>query len=270
MKKLTLLALTLGMTFGVFAQKFVSGQPTMPFNGNIENLMSAKSVAVKSPAANVHLTVSDFTGDDAKLAWHLDGDTAGCGMLIALFTVENELDGEDLQTVYTVLNQLLQGGQIYHPFNMNATYISEIFSDSQTGEKTYLEDGKIYSFWLAFMNAAAVEGADGAEYSYAYCNFTGNGVLSEGAHNFNDLVGLDMASVVITNVYPNPASDVVTITAASKINSLEVVNTLGQVVYTMDVNNQTATLNTASFEKGTYVVRLSTELGKAASKLYVR
>ncbi len=266
MKKLTLLALSLGMTFGVFAQKFQFAGEATPMD--LSN--AHKAVAVKADAAKVILTVTDFVGDDAKIGWTFEGDTTGGIMFIGLF--ERELDGSKQDIASAVLQELLRGGG-YWPFEQKLQNISELFSNTQTGEKTYLDEGTTYSLWIAIGNEAfANNSSSGADMNWAYCNFTGEGVVSEGALGLKDFqgVGINAASIVVTNVYPNPTADKVTITAASKINSLEVVNALGQVVYTMDVNDQTATLYTDSFAKGTYVVRLNTELGQATSKLYVR
>jgi hypothetical protein len=74
----------------------------------------------------------------------------------------------------------------------------------------------------------------------------------------------------LTNIYPNPAKDRVTVTSSEAMTHITVVNYLGQVVYNSDVNDATTlTLNTSSYESGVYVVRIDTENGQVTKRVTI-
>jgi len=64
---------------------------------------------------------------------------------------------------------------------------------------------------------------------------------------------------LISNLYPNPARDQVTITSNVEMSRVTVINYVGQLVEDMKVSQQKVTLNTSAFESGVYVVRIETE-----------
>ena len=53
---------------------------------------------------------------------------------------------------------------------------------------------------------------------------------------------------------PNPATDILNITSSETISSVEIVNTLGQVVYRTEVNADNAVCNVEGLANGVYVV----------------
>ena len=68
----------------------------------------------------------------------------------------------------------------------------------------------------------------------------------------------DLAQFNFTS-YPNPAKDVINLSAAKNINNIAIYNLLGQEVLSQELNSKTATLNVASFAKGVYVVKAHIE-----------
>ncbi|MDR2083966.1 MAG: T9SS type A sorting domain-containing protein [Bacteroidales bacterium] len=75
---------------------------------------------------------------------------------------------------------------------------------------------------------------------------------------------------VTTKIYPNPTSDMVTIESNKDINSIQIVNNVGQIVYSAKVNSTQTTINTSGFNTGMYFVRISTDAGSITTKLIVR
>ena len=69
-------------------------------------------------------------------------------------------------------------------------------------------------------------------------------------------------------LYPNPTNGMVTIEAAG-MNHIAVVNALGQVVYSADVNTDMTQLNLGQFNAGIYMVRISTENGVGVKRVTV-
>lgn len=87
----------------------------------------------------------------------------------------------------------------------------------------------------------------------------------------NGLLSLTEVNSTSLSVYPNPASSVVTVSDASSIKRVEIVNLLGQKVYeNATLGGTTAQINVASLENGSYVLRVYSENGVKTSKLIVR
>ena len=63
-------------------------------------------------------------------------------------------------------------------------------------------------------------------------------------------------------VYPNPSSDLVNISASYTVKSIEVLNNIGQVVLTDDVNDKSYQFNVSTFENGIYFIKIETDEGK--------
>ncbi|MBR1774289.1 MAG: T9SS type A sorting domain-containing protein [Bacteroidales bacterium] len=86
----------------------------------------------------------------------------------------------------------------------------------------------------------------------------------------NHLLGLNnIDDNNITSVYPNPAKDVINISSSEVIHSLKITNFAGQTVYSSTENSKTATINTASFEKGNYLVQIQTDKGQTTKKVVI-
>lgn len=87
----------------------------------------------------------------------------------------------------------------------------------------------------------------------------------------NGLLSVTEVSNTSLSVYPNPASSVVTVSNASSIKRVEIVNLLGQKVYeNATLGGTTAQINVSSLENGSYVLRVYSENGVKTSKLIVR
>lgn len=83
-------------------------------------------------------------------------------------------------------------------------------------------------------------------------------------------VGLsDVELNSLSYVYPNPAKSEVMLASSFKINKCEIVNVLGQLVFTSDVNANSIKVNTSDFAAGNYIVKMYTESGVATKKLVV-
>jgi len=60
-------------------------------------------------------------------------------------------------------------------------------------------------------------------------------------------------------LYPNPVKDVLTLTAATKINKVSIYNFLGQEVMTKNLNASEATIDVSYLSAGTYVVKITAD-----------
>jgi hypothetical protein len=71
-------------------------------------------------------------------------------------------------------------------------------------------------------------------------------------------------------IYPNPANDVVRITTDQEMTEVEILNQLGQRVYSQVVKNTHVTLSTLEFKSGVYYVRIKTDGGISVQKLLIQ
>ena len=69
-------------------------------------------------------------------------------------------------------------------------------------------------------------------------------------------------------IYPNPAKDVLNIKVEA-MRRITIVNTLGQVVYDVNVDSDNEVIDMTQFETGVYMIRISTENGVATERISV-
>ena len=100
---------------------------------------------------------------------------------------------------------------------------------------------------------------EGEDYVWMYYALNGNQELSDftyGEFVYGSSSSLnDMAELMNTVVYPNPSRDYVNITSKVNMTKVELYNTLGQVVYTSNVNANTVNVPVSSLNNGTYFVK---------------
>ncbi len=70
-----------------------------------------------------------------------------------------------------------------------------------------------------------------------------------------DTAGVENESLVTLNMYPNPAIDVLNISAQSTINTVEIFNVLGQKVITIQVEDTSAEINVSNLNAGIYLIK---------------
>jgi hypothetical protein len=68
-------------------------------------------------------------------------------------------------------------------------------------------------------------------------------------------------------VYPNPAHETVTVSTSMNAQKVEVLNYLGQVIYSHNVTGNNFTLNVSNYADGVYFIRLTGDEGIATQKL---
>jgi fibronectin type 3 domain-containing protein len=72
------------------------------------------------------------------------------------------------------------------------------------------------------------------------------------------------------SVYPNPAKEMVNITVSDNVESLRVLNYVGQVVYEQGITSEKLVqVSTDRFEEGAYIVQFTTNDGELISKRFV-
>lgn len=93
-------------------------------------------------------------------------------------------------------------------------------------------------------------------------------VYYDGIPNY---AGIETAEPVSNfSVYPNPATDVVTVSTDGKAQSLKVINALGQVVLNLNNPQAVEVLDASAFEPGIYVVQIQNAGVTTEQKLVIR
>jgi hypothetical protein len=83
-------------------------------------------------------------------------------------------------------------------------------------------------------------------------------------------VGINEHSSAFVSVYPNPVTDVMNIEANSNISQVQIMNTVGQVVFTQQFKAKTATLSVSGIEAGVYTAKITTTNGTINKKIVVK
>jgi len=72
------------------------------------------------------------------------------------------------------------------------------------------------------------------------------------------------------NVYPNPATNYVSINSEINIINVEIYNIVGQKVFNQNDPGNNFTINTNEFESGIFFVRITTPQGYQTQKLTIK
>ena len=88
----------------------------------------------------------------------------------------------------------------------------------------------------------------------------------------NDTTDMSLYNATVdrySNVYPNPANDVLTVQSSFKIREIEINNTLGQVVLRKEGSQNIETIDVSNLQSGAYIVRIKTQRGFANKKILI-
>lgn len=200
---------------------------------------------------NVYTLAANLDGQYSNLEMYPVSTTVIGGTGLAEVTVSVEVvDGA--ATINTTMND--QTAYYYYAYfaGINGYDNDEIFEmvDGNAQRKFYeniniendpLEEGDEYGIFVVPYNGNNEQGTPVA------VRFTYNGVVS-------------LADVAISSsisIYPNPAKNILNISAPAAINRVEMMNILGQKVYeNATIGSENTTINVSDLQNGTYFVRI--------------
>ena len=184
-----------------------------------------------------------------------------------------DLQGHEGDTYYIITN-CANGGASDASETITAT--AEPTCNAITNLTARVESYGIVLSWETAENAVSYD---------IYCN--GNRISTASTTSYIDLQGhegdtyyiitncanggtsdaSESATAIVTNIsrvetsidiFPNPANDILNITSSETISEIEIVNTLGQVVYRVEVNSDNAVCDVNELASGVYVVKIHT------------
>ncbi|TRW22659.1 T9SS type A sorting domain-containing protein [Flavobacterium zepuense] len=82
-----------------------------------------------------------------------------------------------------------------------------------------------------------------------------------------DVVGTDKFTFKNLKVYPNPATDIVTVANSTAIERVTVTNLLGQQVLSQDANESVININLTDLSSGTYILNITSQGANANVKI---
>lgn len=249
-----------GLTTDAAIQTYLEGEDEKNFealSGTLNNLSMNTTYKVYAIAYNMNnvagsMTMQEFTTESAGGSGEavVDVDvTVGTGTVNIVTTMNTECAYYYFVAFY--------GVEEYD----DETLIADVDGNAQ---RIQYEDLDIN------LEISAEEGQYAAvAVPYNGNNEQGNPVVIR--FDVNGLLSLTEVNSTSLSVYPNPASSVVTVSNASSIERVEIVNLLGQKVYeNATLGGTTAQINVSSLENGSYVLRVYSENGVKTSKLIVR
>ena len=93
--------------------------------------------------------------------------------------------------------------------------------------------------------------------------------LGDGTYPDTNVCLYDVNVDRYSNVYPNPAKDIVTVQSSFKVREIEIYNALGQVVLRKEGSQNIETIDVSNLQSGTYIVRIKTQRGFANKKILI-
>ncbi|MDO5760410.1 MAG: T9SS type A sorting domain-containing protein [Bacteroidota bacterium] len=84
------------------------------------------------------------------------------------------------------------------------------------------------------------------------------------------ITNIDKDSKEIIDIFPNPASEELSVQSSFKINDIEVFNPLGQRVFSKKVEGYNTKVNTSTLPKGNYILKINTTNGTTNKKFLVQ
>lgn len=206
---------------------------------------SAKSFAFGGTGlATAELTILETTCSKVTFDVNINDQTNYFAMILASSDV---LTQEGINSAADVLDV---------SYKYTTSFEGAAFGDDDNTAKNALKPNTEYTLWAVPVNANEEIGTDAKEV------FTTPSCDGE--------VGLTDVVESTISVYPNPTSDFVKISSLAPISNVEILNTLGQVVYSDNTVANGYNISVSNLEKGTYFVKVRTANSVNTSKVVVK
>ncbi len=155
----------------------------------------------------------------------------------------------------------------------------EEFQEIQSKAYDYPAELTGYNVYLTDMTTPVATNVANTEYLFTGL---GSGVYTVGIQavyeqGLSDIVMLTfppytpVEEVIMSEIkiYPNPAKDIIYITAGAIVKDVEVYNILGTMVERINSDSNEIQINLSNYKSGFYFITLTTEIGKSTHKIVV-
>jgi hypothetical protein len=136
-----------------------------------------------------------------------------------------------------------------------------------------------YNVYLNNMETPVAELIESTEYVFPNL---GSGIFTVGVQAVYELGVSDIVTVTfppytslneieeqIVAIYPNPARDVINVSANTNIKEISVFNILGNLIYRIELNEEKAQLPLNDYISGFYFINVTTETGQTTHKIVI-
>jgi hypothetical protein len=82
-------------------------------------------------------------------------------------------------------------------------------------------------------------------------------------------VGINEVTSGEISIYPNPATEIVNIVSSYNIRTVDVLNFIGQKVYSTTVDSKRTKLHVSGYQTGVYFIKVTTDQGTRTTKITV-
>ncbi|PLW93775.1 MAG: hypothetical protein C0591_14015 [Marinilabiliales bacterium] len=188
----------------------------------------------------------EWTNAQFVLDWRMNLTERNQFDLMVKLPSSNDYSGDLTPTVAMKLQNSLLGGNAW---------------TTQTEVKLTVDE---FDTWVT-LTFDFSEAADREDYDQVVIQIGGEGHLVPGLFYFDNLVLLNPSGVinqtaVRTNVYPNPASDVLYLENAANLNDVSIYSVVGQLIYQSEKVN--SSINISDFPAGIYTLHANGNDGK--------
>jgi len=131
--------------------------------------------------------------------------------------------------------------------------------------QVYINDelGVSWGIYAGIDNSSGITGILATDF-YTNSWEDSEGITRVGKFYVDDVKFSDLDGTTVKNnfagddlkIFPQPASDKVSIETSTVINTIEIYNSFGQTVYYQNVNESSSTINTSDFESGLYLITI--------------
>ncbi|MBP3253442.1 MAG: T9SS type A sorting domain-containing protein [Bacteroidales bacterium] len=219
----------------------------------VKNFTSAEYLG---KTANVTASVSNITSNSFRLTVEPDENTYAFFINVDYTDSLADYNQNNVEASQSILNTIIKYYNSYGQNNPVQPQQDEFDDEITYTQNEYydddLEENTTYSVHVMPVNV---------DVHLGNCFYTEVTTTAD---------GLNEVAAAAVNVYPNPASDRVVVSSLSLIENVEMVNTLGQVVYTNNTVANGVVIPVNDFAKGTYFVKVRQNGKVQTSKVVVK
>ena len=245
------------------------GIPSIYFNRLIEHYDSIPKGKLKIMNGTLDREIVDIDIDSNFIYYNVNGS----GYLEFYFDTPVNVNGlfyivEDVTNTSTRLLHVVGTKECYFDYPSLVRTSSDISSDAWVQWSEHPSSAAAYQF-LPIESGESPAAPNTCQMYFFPIFAETDSTLEDGTYPDTNVCLYDVNVDRYSNVYPNPASDIVTIQSSFKVKEIEVHNALGQVVLRKQGSQNIETIDVSNLQSGTYIVRIKTQRGFANKKILI-